>query len=152
MVEAARKSAGEGFPAQMDAMALAYHRFANEHRAKFEVMFAAVLEPGGAAEAGGGRNLKILEESIREAQRNGTIRQGDPTLLARVVWALVHGASMLRREGDSADVTLIRLSTEILRSGLINQQTPAFSPQAADKGAEHAEPPGRQRVKRSSET
>jgi len=152
LVDTARKDAGDSFAAQMDAMALAYARFADEHRDQFEVMFAAVLKPGGAAEAGGGRNLKILEESIREAQRNGAIREGDPGLLARVVWALVHGASMLRREGDSTDETLVRLSTEVLRSGLSNQQTPAFSPQAADKGAGHAEPPGRQRVKRSSET
>ena len=80
----------------MDAMALAYARFADEHRAQFEVMFAALLEPGGAAEIGGGRNLRILEEIIREAQQTGEVRQGDPALLARVVWALVHGASMLR--------------------------------------------------------
>ena len=130
MVDTARKDAGDSFAAQMDAMALAYARFADEHRDQFEVMFAAVLKPGGAAEAGGGRNLKILEESIREAQRNGAIREGDPALLARVVWALVHGASMLRREGDSTDETLIRLSTEVLRSGLSSQQAPAVSPQA----------------------
>ena len=92
VVEAARKEAGDGFAAQMDAMALAYARFADEHRAQFEVMFAAVLEPGGAAEAGGGRNLRILEEAIGKAQQTGEVRQGDPALLARVVWALVHGA------------------------------------------------------------
>src|SRR5580765_1801007 len=34
LVEAARKDAGEGFAAQMDAMALAYARFADEHRAQ----------------------------------------------------------------------------------------------------------------------
>jgi len=118
VVEAARKEAGEGFAEQMDAMALAYAQFADEHRAQFEVMFAAVLQPGGAAEAGGGRNLRILEETIREAQRKGEVRQDDPALLARVVWALVHGASMLRRDGDRAEPRVIRFSTEVLRSGL----------------------------------
>ena len=132
VVEAARKEAGDGFAAQMDAMALAYARFADEHRAQFEVMFAAVLEPGGAAEAGGGRNLRILEEAIREAQQTGEVRQGDPALLARVVWALVHGASMLRRDGASAEPPVIRFSTEVLRSGLSSRQTPAVSPQAAE--------------------
>ena len=127
VVEAARKEAGDGFAAQMDAMALAYARFADEHRAQFEVMFAAVLEPGGAAEAGGGRNLRILEEAIGKAQQTGEVRQGDPALLARVVWALVHGASMLRRDGDSVEPSVIRLSTEVLRSGLSSRQPPAVS-------------------------
>jgi AcrR family transcriptional regulator len=132
VVEAGRKDAGKGFAARMDAMALAYARFANEHRAQFEVMFAALLEPG-AAEIGGGRNLKIMEEIIREAQQTGEVRQGDPALLARVVWALVHGATMLRIDVDSAEPTFIRFSTEALRSGLSNRQMPSIAPQPAAK-------------------
>jgi AcrR family transcriptional regulator len=125
VVEAARKEAGDGFAAQMDALALAYVRFANEHRAEFEVMFAAaVLEPGGAEKAGGGRNLRILEEIIREAQKTGEVCQGDPVLLARVIWAMVHGASMLRIDEGNAERPFIRFSTEALRSGLSNRQMP----------------------------
>lgn len=116
-VDVAREESGEGFAAQMDAMALAYARFAEEHRAQFEVMFAALAADGDAA-AGSGRNLRLLEEAIREAQRKGEVRQGDPGLLARVVWALVHGASMLRLGGVSAELPFILFSTEILRSGL----------------------------------
>ena len=118
VVEAYLKDAGEGFAAQMDAIALAYTRFADEHRAQFEVMFAALLEPGGGANAGSGRNLRVLEEVIRQAQHKGEVRQGDPAVLARVVWALVHGASMLRLGGASAELPFICFSTEILRSGL----------------------------------
>jgi AcrR family transcriptional regulator len=129
VVQAARKDAGEGFAAQMDAMALAYARFAEEHRAQFDVMFAALLE-SRAAELGGGRNLRILEEIIREAQKTGEVRQGDPALLARVVWALVHGASMLRMDEQSAERPFIRFSTEALRSGLSNGQMRSVSPQA----------------------
>ena len=132
VVEAGRKDAGKGFATQMDAMALAYARFADEHRAQFELMFAALLETG-AAEIGGGRNLRILEEIIREAQQAGEVRQGDPVLLARVVWALVHGASMLRMSEDSEEPAFIRFSTEALRSGLSNRQMPSVSPQAAVK-------------------
>ncbi len=129
MVDAARKDAGDGFAGQMDAMAVAYARFAQEHRAQFEVMFAALLEPGGAAEAGGGRNLRILEEIIREAQHTGEVRQGDPAVLARVVWALVHGASMLRMDEGHVELAFMRFSTEALRSGLNNRQLPAASGQ-----------------------
>jgi hypothetical protein len=73
-----RKDAGDGFCTNgRHGGRLA--RFADEHRAQFEVMFAAELHPGGAAEAG----------AIRQAQQTGEVRQGDPALLARVVWALV---------------------------------------------------------------
>lgn len=136
IVEAAIKEAGASFPARMDAMALAYHRFANEHRAQFEVMFAAAVEPGGAAEAGGGRNLRILEETIRDAQRTGEVRPGEPNLMARVIWALVHGASMLRLDRDSEEMRFMRFSTETLRSGLSNLQTPAVSAQDTKPAAD----------------
>jgi AcrR family transcriptional regulator len=121
-VNAARKDAADDFASQMDALALAYARFADEHRAQFEVMFAAVLEAGDAIAAGGGGNLGIVEDMIRQGQERGEIRQGDPALLARVVWALVHGASLLPREGSSAEPSFIRFSAEVLRSGLRERQ------------------------------
>jgi hypothetical protein len=52
----------------MDAMALSHARFAGEHRAQFKLMFSAVLETG-AAGIGGGRNLRILEEMIRQGSK-----------------------------------------------------------------------------------
>ena len=104
-------------------MALAYARFADEHRAEFDVMFTALIESGGAAEGGGGRNLAILETAIREAQQNGEVRQGDAAVLARVVEAVIHGASVLRLDEHSPD--FVRLSTEVLRSGLASRPAPA---------------------------
>jgi AcrR family transcriptional regulator len=121
-VNAARKDAADDFASQMDTLALAYARFADEHRAQFEVMFAAVLEAGGTTAAGGGGNLRILEDIIRQAQQRGEVRQGDPSLLARIVWALVHGASM-PTGGNGAEPCFIRFSAEILRSGLSGHQT-----------------------------
>ena len=57
----------------------------------------------------------MLKEIIHDAQQQGEVREGDPALYARVVWALVHGASMLR---TYADPDLIRSSVRVLRSGL----------------------------------
>jgi AcrR family transcriptional regulator len=127
VIAKAKKSAEGGFGAQLDAMMIAYVRFANEHRAQFEVMFAALLEGGGTAE-GSGLAFTIVEETIREGQQRGEVRPGDPTPLTRVVWNLVHGTSMFRRDEDDAE---IRFIAEVLKSGLSNRQTPAVSPQAA---------------------
>ena len=127
IVDEARKQAGKGFAGQMDAMALACARFADEHRAEFEVMFAEMLALGVARAAGGSRNLAILEAAIREAQHNGEVRPGDPTVLARVVWALI-GGSVLRLDTDSVGLDFVRFSTEVLRSGLTRRSAPAVSP------------------------
>ena len=83
-------------------------------------MSDAVLE-SGAEELGGGRNLKIMEEIIRDGQQTGEVRPGDPVPMARVVWALVHGASLLRTDGDGAEPPFIRFSTELLRAGLLQR-------------------------------
>ena len=114
-MESAQKGAS-GFAAQMDAMSITYFRFAQEHPAHFEVMFNALLEAGGGAAAESGPVFRMLTETIREAQQQGEVRQGDPALLARALWALVHGASMLQR--DTADPQFISFSNEVLRSGL----------------------------------
>ena len=122
-LEAAQIGAA-GFAAQMDAFSLAYFRFAHEHRAHFEVLFNALLEGGAAAESG--PVFTMLTDTIREAQQRGEVRPGDPALLARVVWALVHGASMLQR--DRTEPQFIRFSNEVLRSGLNDGHAPSISP------------------------
>jgi AcrR family transcriptional regulator len=131
-MEAAQKGAA-GFAAQMDAISIAYFRFAQEHPAHFEVMFNALLEAGGGTAAESGPVFAMLTETIRAAQQQGEVRPGDPALLARVVWALVHGASMLQR--DSAEPQFIRFSNEVLRSGLNDASRPSTSPQARSQAA-----------------
>jgi hypothetical protein len=79
---------------KMDAFSIAYFCFAKEYPAHFEVMFNSLLEAGGGAAAESGPVFKMLTETIRGAQQQGDVRPADPALLARVVWALVHGASM----------------------------------------------------------
>ena len=130
-MEAAHKGAA-GFAAQMDAMSLAYFRFVKEHPAHSEVMFSALLEAGGGAAAESGPVFAMLKETIREAQQQGEVRPGDPVLLARVVWALVHGVSMLHRY--SSETQFIHFSNEVLRSGL-SASGPSTSPQASSQDA-----------------
>lgn len=122
--EQAKKGAPSGFAAQIEALGVAYVRFANEHRAHFEVMFTHPPDPGCEAAQVGARAFGILVQTVREGQQQGEVREGDPVLLARVLWSLVHGASMLRLDGDNSDAPFMRFSTDVVRSGL-HAQTPA---------------------------
>lgn len=107
---------GDDFWTRMAAMAEAYVSFANEHRPYFDVMFSAPPHPGCGSEKAGERAFGILEGAIREGQRIGEIRAGDTVMLARSVWAMVHGISTLRL--DAGEPGFVRQTAEVLRSGL----------------------------------
>ena len=123
-LEAARSKAGKEFALRLKAMALAYVRFATEHPAYFEVMFGwrDADEPSTAPSPAGTRAFGILEETIREGQQKGDVRSGDSVVLARLVWAHVHGVSMLRLAPDLSPNgegrRFVELCSEILQKGL----------------------------------
>jgi AcrR family transcriptional regulator len=116
---AARDSARPDFASRFSTMGIAYIRFAQEHRAHFEVMFGPLDFPRASPQ--GARAFAVLENTIREGQQSGDVREGDPTALARLVWSLVHGISMLRLERDLAKpggAKFTLFCTDILRAGL----------------------------------
>lgn len=117
---AARDAAHPDFASRLSAMGVAYVRFAAEHRAHFEVMFGPLDVPQASPQ--GARAFGILESTIREGQQSGDVRTGDSTALARLVWSLVHGISMLRLERDltkpGAGAKFTLFCTDILRAGL----------------------------------
>jgi len=129
-LEEARRSVPEDPVARLEAMALAYVRFAAAHRAHFEVMFSPESRPNDLhaekdpppKDSAGERAFAILEETIREAQERGQVRQGNSEELARLVWAMVHGLSVLRLEPDlsenGAGTKFTRYCAEVLGSGL----------------------------------
>jgi len=116
-LQLARVSAADGFAARMSAMGLAYVRFAAEHRAHFEVMFRPSDEP--RTSPAGARAFAILEDTVREGQQSGDVRAGDSGAIARLVWSLVHGISMLNLAQNEAGAKFTLFSTEILRAGLL---------------------------------
>ncbi len=110
---------------RLRAMALAYVRFAGDRRAHYEVMFDPARDPnprGLPANDPGARAFAILEQTIRDGQKAGEIRAGDPVQLARIAWALVHGISMLDLEPDltepGAGTRFVAFSSEVLETGL----------------------------------
>lgn len=123
-LDAARTRAAATFASRMSAMSLAYVRFAAENPAYYEVMFgASSLTPGAMPHSPSGeRAFGILEETIREGQRAGVVRAGSSVALANVVWAQVHGISMLGMAPDlgpnRAGTRFMEFSSAILLRGL----------------------------------
>jgi AcrR family transcriptional regulator len=120
-LEEARRKARGNSASRLSAMALAYVRFASEHRAYYEVMFGSAPESrpgGGSAE----RAFGILEQTIRQGQQAGEIREDNSVLLARLVWAAVHGISTLRLATDlgprGQGTQFVRFCSEVLQTGL----------------------------------
>jgi AcrR family transcriptional regulator len=95
------------------AMQEAYVRFAVTHPAHYKVIFGGVVEERAVdadfeAEASGA--FMVLVNALIAMQHAGLIRQDDPHLMARFVWARVHGTAMLAIDGylpDDADAEVL---------------------------------------------
>jgi AcrR family transcriptional regulator len=80
----------EGF----EAMGFAYVRFAVAHPSHYRVMFGGFIEScakdtGFIQEATGA--FQVLVDALVAQQQAGIVRRDDPLLLARFIWAVVHG-------------------------------------------------------------
>jgi AcrR family transcriptional regulator len=126
---AAWDQAGHGI-AGLDAMGLAYVRFAVANPAHYRVMFGGFVEPKQrqtelATQAAGA--LQALEDALRALQREGLVRSEDPVTMARFVWAVVHGVAMFAIDGQLRDPAIVdelaRYAIERLRSGIAAGET-----------------------------
>jgi AcrR family transcriptional regulator len=112
----------EGF----DAMGAAYVQFAVAHPSHYRVMFGRFLESCSKdaefiQEATAA--FQVLVDSLVEQQRSGLIRRDDPVLLARFIWSVVHGISMLVIDGqlrglDERGEALNRYAIERIRAAI----------------------------------
>ena len=85
------------------AMGKAYVQFAVEHPSHYRVMFGRFIESAAkddhfVAEAKAA--FQVLVDALVEQQKSGEIRRDDPVLMARFVWAIVHGTAMLFIDGQ----------------------------------------------------
>jgi AcrR family transcriptional regulator len=93
--------------AGFEAMGDAYLHFAVEHPSHYRVMFGrfvescardpALIEKATAA-------FEALVDALVELQRDGLIRDDDARMLARFIWSVMHGVSMLVIDGQLRDV------------------------------------------------
>ena len=85
------------------AMGVAYIRFAIANPSHYRVMFSRFVDaephdPELAAEGMGA--FQALVDALATLQREGAVRDDDTVLMARHVWALVHGVAMLGIDGQ----------------------------------------------------
>jgi AcrR family transcriptional regulator len=114
---------GHGF-AGLAAMQEAYVRFAVTHPAHYRVIFGGVIPPSTDEELGaeGAGAFNVLVQALVSLQQQGLIRQDDPELMARFVWARVHGTALLAIDGylddDPEGVALNRYAIGRIRRAL----------------------------------
>ena len=120
---AAWEEGGRG-PAASRAMGVAYVRFAVANPSHYRVMFSRFIdpepqEPELAAEAKGA--FQALVDAVATLQRDGFLRADDTVLMARYVWAIVHGVVMLAIDGQlpepGAVEALMQYALERVRTG-----------------------------------
>ncbi|MES2521276.1 MAG: TetR/AcrR family transcriptional regulator [Gemmatimonadota bacterium] len=102
-------------------LAFAYVEFAHAFPDEYRVMFGPEVAHHGdhPTLANASRSvLAMVAGGIRELQRAGVVRDGDPQLLAVTLWATLHGVVMLSLDGQSDEVAPSReaLVTEATRT------------------------------------
>lgn len=114
---------------RMEALFMAYVKFAIEKTTLFRVMFSTEVAdktPYPSLQASSDQCLTLLMDTVTSAQHSGAVRDGPTLDYAAVTWALAHGLSgfltdgQLRRRGytaSAAEVVAKRLLA-VLRDGL----------------------------------
>jgi AcrR family transcriptional regulator len=121
------ESGGRG-AAALDAMGVAYVRFAVANPAYYRVMFGGFVDPKGCepeleTEAAGA--FQALVDALAALQRDAAVRGDDTLTVARFVWAVVHGVAMLGIDGQlrgpdgpASIEELLGYALERLRTGI----------------------------------
>src|SRR5215471_18627918 len=81
-----------------EAMAGAYVGFAVAHPSHYRVMFGGFIESAAKDDAfisEAKAAFQVLVDALIEQQKTGDVRRDEPVLMARFVWAVVHGIAML---------------------------------------------------------
>jgi AcrR family transcriptional regulator len=87
----------------LNAMGVAYIRFAMGNPSHYRVMFGGFVDyapPDEELTREANAAFQALVDALRALQGDGVVRKDDPLQLARFVWATVHGVSMLVIDGQ----------------------------------------------------
>lgn len=125
-IEAGLQSAPD-MRAKFLAAGLCYVRFALEHPAHFRVMFsgADAYDADPVSRSARAASLETLLAFIREGQRCGLIRKGDPRALATPIWAMHHGLACLASAGQlPVRASALRRAVDASHAALLDGLTP----------------------------
>jgi AcrR family transcriptional regulator len=92
--------------AGFQAMGKAYVQFAVANPSHYRVMFGGFIESAAKDDqflAEAKAAFQVLVDALIEQQNAGDLRRDDPVLMARFVWALVHGTALLVIDGQLAE-------------------------------------------------
>ncbi len=110
----------------LDAMGLAYVRFAVTHPSHYRVMFGGMRDRHDAVKAGADDStdaFRVLVDAIVDLQRDRLVRPDDPMTLGLYIWSVVHGIAMLALDGvlpsGTDPAALAAFANERLRTGLL---------------------------------
>jgi AcrR family transcriptional regulator len=121
--------------AAFQSMGVAYVRFAVANPSHYRVMFGGFVdpqprEPELAAEATGA--FQALVDALATLQRDAVVRDDGTVLMARFVWAVVHGVAMLAIDGQLREPggveELMRYALERLRTGIVTPDPSNVAP------------------------
>jgi AcrR family transcriptional regulator len=113
----------DDFDGRLLAFARAYVRFATEHAALLELMFAGKHRPGAAASLreAADRAFEAPLALIAEGQAAGEVTPGDPERVALVAWATLQGlATMINSQMLPPDMLddIVAVAVEQICAGL----------------------------------
>jgi AcrR family transcriptional regulator len=118
----------------LQAIAIAYVRFALEHPAEYRVMFggemAALEKTGSGLATARDEVFALLRGGVATLQEQGLVRSGDTRAIALTAWALVHGLVMLTLDGQvsgpeaASPEELTRTATGLLMFGMASDSRP----------------------------
>ena len=108
----------------LQAIAVAYVRFALDHPEEYRVMFGGEIAASQPPSPSRAKVFAFLRGGIEMLQGRGLVRAGDPQAMAIAAWSLVHGLAMLVLDGqvtgrsapDPIDLTLE--ATELMMFGM----------------------------------
>jgi AcrR family transcriptional regulator len=107
----------------LEAMGVAYVRFAVAHPSHYRVMFGGFVRdaaPDAELAKEGAGAFQTLVDAIVAQQNEGRLRDDNPLALAQYIWANVHGIAMLAIDGQLKQPIedVIKFANERMRTGI----------------------------------